>query len=1255
MNGLVEYSTPVGTIRKHEVLIGKTISEIMVDLEIPVNSFPIVCVMNGKPVLRKDWSTEISEKDEICFIQFPRGGQQGGGIKSIFRIVALISLAVVAPFAAGLIGGALGVTSAIGIGLIQAGIVLAGGFLINALFPIKSPSQQQTTEASPTYNLSAQGNQARLLSPIPRLYGRHIIYPDFCSQPYTEYVGNEQYLYQLFCLGLGQYNVEEIRIEDTSLWNSTSGFTGNFDDVQIQIINPGQTVTLIPLEVLISGEVGGQELDTDWTGPFVGVPANRQADRLSVDIVFQNGLGYANDSGRISNFTVTVVVEARLIDIGGSPAGSWVQIGSHSYTLATATAQRFTNTYDVSLGRYDVRVRRAEAKNTESRYLNTVVWEGLRCQIPDDATYPDVTLLAIKMRATNQLTQTSSRRFNVIQTAKVPVWNGSSWTSPQATRNPAWAIADVLRNTVYGASLVDTRIDIAKLASLAATWDTRGDKFDGVFDTKRSIWDAISSIAIAGRAQPVLIAGVVSFFRDEPRSIARGVFTSRNIVKNTFESTHILYDENSPDDVIVEFLDERTWRQNEVQCTLDGSLSDSPARIQMFGVVGRTQAWREGMYKAAVNAYRRTIASITSEMEGRLLIKGDPIIVSHDIPFWAYSGEVIGADLITGELILSDETPFTEGQNHYILLRRKDGKEFGPILCTKTDYGVLLDEEDLSATVSVQGKTLSQVLQLDPSVGEVTTYVFGAGESYAKRFLLATGTSRGFEQVQLTMTNDDPRVYSADQGSPPSESDGTGISNPSAPEARNLMVVANPNSTGEPLLVNASWQPAAGAQYYILQISYDNVTWSTVYEGAASSTQTAVLLGTVYFRVAAINEFRGPWATFSTSFGSASASPSTVSGLLASIPSTGDAINVQWGIGARATSYLVEVYSESTPDSGTYDILEISRSVGGTAVQFNSSDIVSAGGPWSAVQVRVTSVNSFGSSSPATYTLTGYQLNPISGLSLVTSYKGTELQVQWFAVANATQYRVDIKVNGSLVRSFMIMSIGFIYTSAQIAEDGGPWRQITVDVQAQNRSIVSPIATITTEISDLTNFWRFEGSGADSAGSSGLSFSGGAAIVSDSQRGQVLEVSGDDERATTFATLSSSYTKSLWIKPATLIGEQYIVASAGSTDDRHALGMLDNALLSGHNGTFTAVGATLSNADEWYHVAITYDAATEIMKLYVNGTLISTSMTSPMTSSPAGMQVSGYQGAALAFDGRIDDVQIYSRALALDEVRATMR
>jgi len=176
---------------------------------------PVIVSRNGDWVLREHWDEEIRDGDVICVVHLPLGG--GGGSNPI-RMLLLIAVATFAPYAATALGFADGT---IAYSLATAGIGLLGTALVNMLIPPPKPpsydSAASLASPSPTYSLQAQGNSARIGMPIPVQYGRLSCYPDFAAQPYLEYIGGDQYLYQLLCVGAGHYEIEGIYIDDTPI------------------------------------------------------------------------------------------------------------------------------------------------------------------------------------------------------------------------------------------------------------------------------------------------------------------------------------------------------------------------------------------------------------------------------------------------------------------------------------------------------------------------------------------------------------------------------------------------------------------------------------------------------------------------------------------------------------------------------------------------------------------------------------------------------------------------------------------------------------------------------------------------------------------------------------------------------------------------------------------------------------------------------------------------------------------------------
>jgi hypothetical protein len=74
---------------------------------------------------------------------------------------------------------------------------------------------------------------------------------------------------------------------------------------------------------------------------------------------------------------------------------------------------------------------------------------------------------------------------------------------------------------------------------------------------------------------------------------------------------------------------------------------------------------------------------------------------------------------------------------------------------------------------------------------------------------------------------------------------------------------------------------------------------------------------------------------------------------------------------------------------------------------------------------------------------------------------------------------------------------------------------------------------------------------------------------------------------------------------------------------------------------------------QWYHLAGSYSAATDLLSLYVNGTLVGTTSYSTAWDARRGLQIGAgnYSGSAASFfPGTIDDVRIYDKALVAGDV-----
>lgn len=151
-----------------------------------------------------------------------------------------------------------------------------------------------------------------------------------------------------------------------------------------------------------------------------------------------------------------------------------------------------------------------------------------------------------------------------------------------------------------------------------------------------------------------------------------------------------------------------------------------------------------------------------------------------------------------------------------------------------------------------------------------------------------------------------------------------------------------------------------------------------------------------------------------------------------------------------------------------------------------------------------------------------------------------------------------------------------------------------------------------------------------------------------------LDFDGVNDRVNCGNFLPSSYTKEAWIYVTDLSRANNIVS--GSSSGQHVFWVNGNQIASGHNGSYDQVkgGPTLS-INTWYHVAVTYDAPSTTMNLYLNGTAVVTPNTS--VSAPASnsfVQIGNYDVGDYAFAGSIDEVRIWNVARTAAQIAGYM-
>jgi predicted phage tail protein len=810
---------------------------------------PFVVTTDGKNfLLASDWKRCLKDGEVLIVIAQPPAG--GGGGSRILAVLAIVALSIVTAGAAAVLATGLSTVAAatattlgaVVYGVTAAAVTMIGNALLNAIMPPpKPPAGQNRGDTSPNYSIGAQGNTARLMESMPVLYGRFRSIPDFAAQPYTDYRGNDQYLYQLFVVTQGTMQIEQIRLGETDV--------GSFEDVQYEVIQPGGQVTLFPDNVVTSQDVAGIQLQYPadggtWSGPFVACPPETQTNLIVLDMAWPGGLYRYDTNGKKQTANSPWQAQAQLIDDEGNTLGDWFDIENESKWSDSEKAIFTSYNCSVPAGRYQVRVRANAPQQQDGQIVNQISWQGLKAFLPSQLTYGDCTMIAMVLKAGEQVSGANSRQLNVIGTRILPVWDGANWTN-QATRNPAWAIADAFRNTTYGRGWADSRINLPGLLAHAQTWDTRGDTYDGIFDTKVTLWDAVTQIARVGRAMPMYYAGVVELIRDEPHAAPTLLVTPDTILSNTLKISYSVPTFDTSDFVQVEYTNTNTWQPQTVDCALTGSAKLNPKSVQLTGCTSRDHAFREGMYMSACNRDQRKFVTWQMELDGLIPQYGDRIDISHDMPQWGISGRIVSYDPATMTLETSQELAWFEGQQHFVGLRALNGSGQGPF---KVVQGADLTHMVLTDLTDEQKEAL---FISDGSSAEPTAFQFGPGSQQAQSVLMLSCTPQGNNVYELRGVNYAPSVYIAENDSsvPPPGSPSLLTPVTGAPDVGSIGVNQNPGTQTVHLYV----APVAGASAYEFQISFDGgVTWRSVGISPTNTIDAVIPAGTWIVRARAI-------------------------------------------------------------------------------------------------------------------------------------------------------------------------------------------------------------------------------------------------------------------------------------------------------------------------------------------------------------------------------------------------------------------
>ena len=572
--------------------------------------------------------------------------------------------------------------------------------------------------------------------------------------------------------------------------DKTSEFVGGEFLFPTDYVRNSEVDNIVVPEVTVDGPDGADtDPDLHFVGPFEIGDSSYALNQIWIDTIWG-----PKPDGRDHGF---LRIETRL-----EGATNWNRIvapessSNYNYSIAVPLLEGEVsrNSSQIPLpsgaqlfgeGARKIQIRIAQIKiSGEDNISCNLV--GIRGRVEGRNTVTDkYTRLQVKMRVTEGISQANSRRVNCIAKRNLKTFQTSSTltTTESFTNDIVPIFIDAVTNNQYGGKLPVSRLDLQDLHAIHTILTNRGDTFNGVFDTKQSIWETIGLIGKCGRCSPIFQGGELFLVRDQLQTTPIMMFNRNNIVKDSLNLSYSLASEQTPRGIRMEFNNKELGYEKDTIYLNDlgeevNEEGERYSQLTLFGCTNKEQALRESKYYTQANKFRRTTVNLTTEMQGHIPTFGDLVTVSHDMPNWGLGGEVVGSS--GNELLLSEPVEFEDGETYVINLLDSKQNVVGPFTVLEGNEGVRLQSTTDNPNVTISGNTHNntfvieeQTLEADGITQTTTntwvidyspgkdrpTFGFGKTDNWTQECRVVSVKPSGQFQVQLTMLIENELVH----------------------------------------------------------------------------------------------------------------------------------------------------------------------------------------------------------------------------------------------------------------------------------------------------------------------------------------------------------------------------------------------------------------------------------------------------------------------------------------------------------------
>ena len=426
--------------------------------------------------------------------------------------------------------------------------------------------------------------------------------------------------------------------------------------------------------------------DNSTTGPYNKVAVSWsnwftmdkiKATRVLANFGAQSGM-YKDDGNKKSSASVTIRLEYQALDVNGSPIGP-------VYSADGTVSGRSSDQTGVSIvgalptpSAFRARARRVTNKDLEfeGQVIDDVSFDNLYAQIPDTTpNYGNRTTVHTARRQTPRATSIKAPKLALIVTERLYKYLGNGVFDTVLTNNTqaVQSLIRLLRDPVCG-GLNLTASNMDRLLAVQAEVESyfgsaQAGQFCYTFDSfDVTMQDIINTVAEAIFCRAYREGSSILLDFDRPRMGPEMVFTHRSKAPGE-KWTRAFNTRDRYDSLKFSYIDPATNTKETITIPADGGLKTET--YDSKGIRNYKQAYWAAYRRYQRNLLNRVSVEFAALEEGVFARPGRAISVVKGSRVSPFDGYVVAVDGLT--VVLSQNVEFTPGQEHSLVLKRRDG------------------------------------------------------------------------------------------------------------------------------------------------------------------------------------------------------------------------------------------------------------------------------------------------------------------------------------------------------------------------------------------------------------------------------------------------------------------------------------------------------------------------------------------------------------------------------------------------------